>query len=125
MGLGTGPGNTHKIKWIWARVRVLYCPEVWALKYPQDIGKGAKVVAHEGTGTDSINDNGLGVVNVADWRHEYSLELNIVILVIFVGIGTLSFYAINMDVVSLLTDSSFSFLVNLNLYYIDILYRFE
>jgi len=53
-------------------------------------------------------------------RHGYSENLNIVICV---GICTLSFYAINMDDVSLSTDSSFLFLVNL--YYIDILYQFE
>ena len=39
-------------------------------------------------------------------RHEYSGNFNIVI---FVGMGTLPFYAINMDVVSLFTDSSFLF----------------
>jgi len=49
--------------------------------------------------------------------------MNIVILVIVVGIGTLPFYAINMDVVSLFTDSSFLFLANL--YCIDVLYQFE
>jgi len=37
-------------------------------------------------------------------RHEYFGDFNIVILVIFVGIGTLPFYAINMDAVSLFTD---------------------
>jgi len=58
-------------------------------------------------------------------RHEYFGDINIVILVIFVGISTLLFYAINMDVVSLFTDSSFLFLVNLNLYCIDVLYQFE
>jgi len=58
-------------------------------------------------------------------RHEYSGDINIVILVIFVGICTLPFYAINMDVVSLFTDSSFLFLANLDLYYIDVLYQFE
>jgi hypothetical protein len=26
MGLGTGPGNIHKFKWVWARVRVLHYP---------------------------------------------------------------------------------------------------
>ncbi|KEH26580.1 transmembrane protein, putative [Medicago truncatula] len=31
-------------------------------------------------------------------RHEYSGDVNIVILVIFVGMCTLPFYAINMDV---------------------------
>jgi len=51
--------------------------------------------------------------------------MNIVILVIFVGIGTLPFYAINMDVVSLFTDLSFSFLPNLDLYCIDVLYQFK
>ncbi|AES87136.1 transmembrane protein, putative [Medicago truncatula] len=56
------------------------------------------------------------------WRHEYSGDINIVI---FIGIGTLPFYAINMDVVSLFTDSSFLFLANLNLYCIDVLYQFE
>jgi len=55
-------------------------------------------------------------------RHEYSGDSNIVI---FVGIGTLPFYAINMDVVSLFTDSSFLFLTNLDLYCIDVLYQFE
>jgi len=58
-------------------------------------------------------------------RHEYSGDINIVILVIFVGIGILPFYAINMDAVSLFTDSSFLFLANLDLYCIDILYQFE
>jgi len=58
-------------------------------------------------------------------RHEYSRDMNIVILVIFVGISTLSFYAINMDVVSLFTYSSFSFLAYLDLYCIDVLYQFE
>jgi len=55
-------------------------------------------------------------------RHEYSGDINIVI---FVGIGTLPFYAINMDVVSLFTCSSFLFLANLDLYCIDVLYQFE
>jgi len=58
-------------------------------------------------------------------RHEYSGDFNIVILVIFVGIDTLPFYVINMDVVNLFTDSSFLFLANLNLYCIDVLYQFE
>jgi len=58
-------------------------------------------------------------------RHEYSGDLDIVILVIFVGICTLLFYAINMDVVSLFTDSSFLFLANLDLYCIDVFYQFE
>ena len=58
-------------------------------------------------------------------RHEYSGDINIVILVIFVGIDTFPFYAINMDVVSLFTDSSFLFLAILNLYCIDVLYQFE
>jgi len=49
-------------------------------------------------------------------RHEYSRELNIII---FVGISTLLFYAINMDVVSLFANSSFLFLANL--YCIDVL----
>jgi len=53
-------------------------------------------------------------------RHDYSGDLNIVICV---GICTLPFYAINMDDVSLFTDSSYSFLVNLH--YIDLLYQFE
>ncbi|AES73497.1 transmembrane protein, putative [Medicago truncatula] len=55
-------------------------------------------------------------------RHEDSGDLNIVI---FVGIGTLLFYAINMDDVSLFTDSCFLFLANLELYCIDVLYQFE
>jgi len=55
-------------------------------------------------------------------RHEFSEDFNIVI---FVGICTLLFYAINMDVVSLFTDSSFLFLTNLDLYYIDVLHQFE
>jgi len=46
-------------------------------------------------------------------------------IVIFVGIGTLLFYAINTDVVSLFADSSFLFLANLDLYCIDVLYQFE
>jgi len=53
-------------------------------------------------------------------RHGYSGDLNIVICV---GICTLPFYAINMDDVSLFTNSSFLFLVNLH--YIDVLYQFE
>jgi len=59
------------------------------------------------------------------WRHEYSGDLNIVILVIFVGIDTLLFYTINTDDVSLFTDSSFLFLANLDLYCIDVLHQFE
>jgi len=39
-------------------------------------------------------------------RHEYSRDFNIVI---FVGISTLLFYVINMDALSLFTDSSFLF----------------
>ena len=52
--------------------------------------------------------------------HGCSTGLNIVKCV---GICTLSFYAINMDVVSLFTYSSFLFLANLH--YIDVLYQFE
>ena len=59
------------------------------------------------------------------WWHEYSGDLNIVILIILVGICTLPFYVINMDDVSMFTDSSFLFLANLDLYYIDVLYQFE
>ncbi|AES58757.1 transmembrane protein, putative [Medicago truncatula] len=54
------------------------------------------------------------------WRHGYSGDLNIVICV---DICTLPLYAINMDVASLFTDSSFLFLANLH--YIDVLYQFE
>jgi len=50
-------------------------------------------------------------------RHEYSGDLN---LVIFVGTCTFPFYAINVDVVSLFTDSSFLLLANLDLYCIEI-----
>jgi len=50
-------------------------------------------------------------------RQEYSRDFNIVI---FVGIGTLPFYAINMDVVSLFTYSSFLFLANFKLYCITL-----
>ncbi|KEH43743.1 transmembrane protein, putative [Medicago truncatula] len=39
-------------------------------------------------------------------RHEYSEDKNIVILVIFVGIGTLPFYAINMDAIDEMTKPS-------------------
>jgi len=46
-------------------------------------------------------------------------------LVIFLGIDTFLFYAINMDVVSLFIDSFFLFLANLDLYCIDVLYQFE
>jgi len=53
-------------------------------------------------------------------RHDYSGDFNIVI---FVGLCTLSFYAINMDVASLFTYSSFLFLENL--YCMDVLYQFE
>jgi len=58
-------------------------------------------------------------------RHEYSGVINIIILVIFVGIGTLPFYAISMNDVSLFTDSPFLFLANLDLYSIDVLNQFE
>jgi len=51
----------------------------------------------------------------------YSGDFNIVMLVIFVGIGTLPIY----DAVSLFTNSSFLFLVNLNMYCIDVIYQFE
>jgi len=53
-------------------------------------------------------------------RHCYSGDFNIVI---FVGLYNLTFYAINMDDVSLFTYSSFLFLANL--YFIDVLYQFE
>ncbi|AES64122.1 transmembrane protein, putative [Medicago truncatula] len=53
-------------------------------------------------------------------RHGYSGDLN---MVICVGICILSFYAINMDVVSMFTNSSFLFLANLH--YINVLYQFE
>jgi len=46
-------------------------------------------------------------------------------MIIFVGICIMLFYAINMDVVSLFADSSFLFLVALNLYCIDAPYQFE
>ncbi|RHN59280.1 hypothetical protein MtrunA17_Chr4g0011531 [Medicago truncatula] len=59
------------------------------------------------------------------WRHKYFGDMNIVILVIFISIGTLLFYAINMDIVSLFTNSSFLFLANLDLYCINVLYQFE
>jgi len=55
-------------------------------------------------------------------KHKYSEDLNIII---FIGIDTLSFYAINMDDVSLFANSSFLFVASLNLYCIDILYQFE
>jgi len=58
-------------------------------------------------------------------RHEYFGDLNIIILVIFVRICTLLFYAINMDAVSLFTDSSFLFFANLDLYCINVLYQSE
>ena len=67
---------------------------------------------------DPIND--FGVIHVADPETCCSRDLNIVICV---DICTLPFYAINMDVVSLFTDSSFLFLANLH--YIDVLYQFE
>jgi len=53
-------------------------------------------------------------------RHEYSENLNIIICV---GFNTLPFYAINMDVASLFTDSFFLFLTNFRC--IDVLYQFE
>jgi len=46
-------------------------------------------------------------------------------IVIFVDIGTLPFYAISMDAMSLFTDSSFLFLANLDLYCIDVQCQFE
>jgi len=67
---------------------------------------------------NQIND--FGVIHVQIRRHGYFGDLNIVICV---GICTLPFYAINMNVVSLFTDSSFLFLANLH--YIDVLYQFE
>ncbi|AES98356.1 transmembrane protein, putative [Medicago truncatula] len=53
-------------------------------------------------------------------RHGYSGDMNIVISV---GVCTLSFFAINMDVVSLFAGSSFLF--SANLHCIDVLYQFE
>jgi len=67
---------------------------------------------------DPIND--FGVIHVADPETWLFRRLNIVICV---GICTLPFYAINVDVVSLFTDSSFLFLANLH--YIDVLFQFE
>jgi len=54
--------------------------------------------------------------------HEYSGDLNIVILV---DICIMLFYAINMYVASLFAHSSFLFLANMNLYCIDVLYQFK
>ena len=71
---------------------------------------------------DPINDNDFGVVNVADpktWvfrRHEYNRISHIC---------RHKYFVINMDAVSLFTNSSFLFLANLNLYYIDVLYQIE
>jgi len=67
---------------------------------------------------DPTND--FGVVNIADmevWLYE---DINIVI---FVGVCTLLFYVVNMDVVSLFANSSLLFLANL--YCIDVFYQFE
>jgi len=50
---------------------------------------------------------------------------NVGILVTFVDICTLPFYAIIMDDMSLFTYSSFLFLANLDLHCIDVLYQFE
>jgi len=61
---------------------------------------------------DPIND--FGVITLQIRRHGYSEDLIIVILC--VGICTLSCYVINMDVVNLFTDSSFLFLANLHYY---------
>jgi hypothetical protein len=55
-------------------------------------------------------------------KREYSRDLNIVI---FVGLGTMSFYAININVVILFAYSFFLFLATLNLYCIDVISRFE
>ena len=54
--------------------------------------------------------------------YEYSIHLNIFI---FVNICTLSFYAINIVVVSLFINSTFLIFATLNLYCIDVLYQFE
>jgi len=54
--------------------------------------------------TNSINDFKVR-------RHEYFRQLNIVIVV---DICIFTFYAINLDVVNLLTNSSFSLLATLN-----------
>jgi len=54
--------------------------------------------------------------------HKYFEDLNIVI---FVGIGTLPFYVINFDGLSLFTYSSFLFLAILNLYCFNVLIQFE
>jgi hypothetical protein len=56
------------------------------------------------------------------WRHEYYKDVN---TVIFVGIGTLLFYAINIDPVNLFACTSFLILTTLKLYCIDELYQFE
>ncbi|RHN47522.1 hypothetical protein MtrunA17_Chr7g0253901 [Medicago truncatula] len=53
-------------------------------------------------------------------RHEYFGDLNIVISV---GFCILPCYVINMDAVSLFTDSSLLFLANLHC--INVLYQFE
>jgi hypothetical protein len=52
-------------------------------------------------------------------RHEYFGHFNIVI---FVCICNLSFYAININVVSVFACSSFLFLAIINLYCIDVLF---
>jgi len=53
------------------------------------------------------------------WIHKYSHVSRIC------RHSTLPFHAINMDVVSLFTNSSFLFLANLDLYCINVLYQFE
>jgi len=55
-------------------------------------------------------------------RYEYSGDLN---TISFVDISTLPFHAINMNVVSLFADLPFMFLTILNLYYINILFKFK
>jgi hypothetical protein len=58
---------------------------------------------------DSINDLDTIISDPEAWTF-----MTLIFIILFVGI--LSFYAINLDVVSLLADSSFLFLAMLNLY---------
>jgi hypothetical protein len=54
--------------------------------------------------------------------HRYSGHFNFIILFV---VGILPLYAINSDAVSMFADSSFTFLVILNMWLYDVFYQFE
>jgi hypothetical protein len=61
-------------------------------------------------------------ISVVDPEYRYSGHFNCIILFV---VDILPLYAINLDVVTLFADSSFTFLAILNMWLYDVFYQFE